>query len=101
MLDRDHSRSVGESAKLILHFGRPYGTDTPRQRHDHVRDPNCDTAIEGSAQTLATKLGLNHETVAKWRKRAFVHDAPMGPKTVRSNVLTVEEEAMVVAFQAV
>jgi hypothetical protein len=28
----------------------------------------------------------------------FVHDAPMGPKTVRSTVLTAEEEAMVVAL---
>src|SRR5690606_22137438 len=36
---------------------------------------------------------------AKWRKRAFVHDAPMGPKMVRSTVLTAEEEAAVVAFR--
>ncbi len=37
--------------------------------------------------------------MAKWRKRAFVHDAPMGPKVVRSTVLTGEEEAAVVAFR--
>jgi transposase-like protein len=43
--------------------------------------------------------GLNQKTVAKWRKRAFVHDAPMGPKTLRSSVLTIEEEAMIVAFR--
>ena len=48
---------------------------------------------------LAAQYGLNHKTVAKWRKRAFVHDAPMGPKIVRSTVLTVEEEAAVVAFR--
>jgi transposase-like protein len=48
---------------------------------------------------LAALHGLNQKTVAKWRKRAFVHDAPMGPKTVRSTVLTAEEEAMVVAFR--
>jgi hypothetical protein len=48
---------------------------------------------------LAARHGLNHKTVAKWRKRAFVHDAPMGPKTVRSTVLTPEEEAIVVAFR--
>ena len=48
---------------------------------------------------LATQHGLNRKTVAKWRKRAFVHDAPMGPKTVRSTVLTAEEEAMIVAFR--
>ena len=48
---------------------------------------------------LAAQHGLNPKTVAKWRKRAFVHDAPMGPKIVRSTVLTAEEEAMVVAFR--
>ncbi len=48
---------------------------------------------------LAAQHGLNQKTVAKWRKRAFVHDAPMGPKVVRSPVLTAEEEAMVVAFR--
>jgi transposase InsO family protein len=48
---------------------------------------------------LAERHGLNQKTVAKWRKRAFVHDAPMGPKTLRSSVLTIEEEAMIVAFR--
>ena len=55
--------------------------------------PNCDTAIEGSAQWL------NHKTVAKWRKRAFVNDAPMGPKTPHSTVLSSKEEAIIVAFR--
>ena len=44
---------------------------------------------------LAARYGLNQKTVAKWRKRAFVHDAPMGPKAARSTVLTVEEEAII------
>ena len=48
---------------------------------------------------LAARYGLNHKTVAKWRKRAFVDDAPMGPKSPRSTVLTAEEEAAVVAFR--
>jgi hypothetical protein len=37
--------------------------------------------------------------VAKWRKRAFVHDARMGPKDPRSTVLSVEEEAIAAAFR--
>ena len=41
---------------------------------------------------LAAQYGLNQKAVAKWRKRAFVHDAPMGPKVVSSTVLTAEEE---------
>jgi len=48
---------------------------------------------------LAGQYRLNQKTVAKWRKRAFVHDAPMGPKVVRSTVLTAEEEAAIVAFR--
>src|SRR5262249_33101874 len=41
------SRSVMESAMLILYSGRPYGTDSSRQRQDHARRPSCFTAIEG------------------------------------------------------
>jgi len=37
--------------------------------------------------------------VQKWRKRASVADAPMGPKAIHSTVLTLEEEAMIVAFR--
>ena len=48
---------------------------------------------------LAARYGLNRKTVTKWRKRAFLHDAPMGPKTPRSTVLTPEHEAMAVAFR--
>ena len=48
---------------------------------------------------LAAQHGLNHKTVAKWRKRTFVHDAPMGPKDPRSTVLSAEDEAIAVAFR--
>jgi transposase InsO family protein len=48
---------------------------------------------------LSERYGLNPKTVAKWKKRAFVHDAPMGPKKPRSTVLSVEEEAIAVAFR--
>lgn len=54
---------------------------------------------KASLKDLAAQHGLNPKTVAKWRKRAFVHDAAMGPKTPRSTVLTTEEEAIIVAFR--
>ena len=54
---------------------------------------------EESLTVLAQRYGINPKTVAKWRKREFVHDAPMGPKEVRSTVLSPEEEAAVVAFR--
>src|SRR3954467_7051910 len=60
------------------------------------------TAIQRSKaplKDLAVQYGLNKKTVAKWRKRSFVRDAPMGPKAPRSTVLSAEEEAVVVAFR--
>jgi uncharacterized protein YjcR len=32
---------------------------------------------------LAEQYGINPKTVAKWKKRSFANDAPMGPKEVR------------------
>jgi len=54
---------------------------------------------QASLQELAAQYNLNPKTVAKWKKRAFVHDAAMGPKTPRSTVLTCEQEAVAVAFR--
>lgn len=42
---------------------------------------------------------MNEKTVRKWRKRTSVEDARMGPKEVRSSVLSSEEEAICVAFR--
>ena len=52
-----------------------------------------------SLMVLAQRHGINPKTVAKWRKRTHVTDARMGPKEVRSTVLTPEQEAAVVAFR--
>lgn len=52
-----------------------------------------------SLSKLAERFDLNPKTVAKWKKRKHVQDAPMGPKQPRSTVLTPEEEATVVAFR--
>ena len=54
---------------------------------------------EESVSPLAGRYGISPTTVQKWRKRASVSDAPMGPKAIGSTVLTPEEEAMVVAFR--
>lgn len=59
-------------------------------------------SIQRSQQTvaaLAERHGIDRKTVAKWRTRRTVEDAPMGPKTPRSTVLSPEEEATVVAFR--
>lgn len=59
-------------------------------------------SIQRSQQTvtaLAERHGIDRKTVSKWRKRATVDDAPMGPKCPRSTVLTPDEEATAVAFR--
>ncbi len=52
-----------------------------------------------STQALALQYGLNVKTIAKWRKRDFTHDVAMGPNKRSSRVLSIEEEAMCVAFR--
>jgi hypothetical protein len=52
-----------------------------------------------SIAKLAKCYDLNPKTVAKWKKRAFVHDAPMEPKQPSSTVLNREQEALIVAFR--
>lgn len=52
-----------------------------------------------SLHVLAKRHEINPETVAKWRKQEFTHDTPMDPKESRSTVLSLEEEAAVVAFR--
>src|SRR6266513_6379535 len=52
-----------------------------------------------SLRTVAKRHGINPKTVAKWRKRSFVADLPTGPKQPSSTTLSIEEEAIVVAFR--
>ena len=52
-----------------------------------------------SLRTLARRHGINPKTVSKWRKRCSVADLRTGPKIPRSTVLSVKEEAVVVAFR--
>ena len=54
---------------------------------------------QASLRVLAERYGINPKTVAKWKKRAFASDAPMGPREPSSSVLSKEEEAIVVAFR--
>ena len=49
-----------------------------------------------SVRALAQRYGVSPTTIQKWRKRDTTADARMGPKKVKSTVLTPEEEAIVV-----
>jgi transposase InsO family protein len=49
-------------------------------------------------RVLARRYGINQKTVAKWKKRTAVKDLPTGPKDAHSTLLSIEEEAIIVAF---
>jgi hypothetical protein len=52
-----------------------------------------------SLRSLAKRHGINPKTVAKWKMLPTISDMPTGPKNPKSTVLTVEEEAIIVAFR--
>jgi hypothetical protein len=59
-------------------------------------------AIQNSQESLrglAKRYGINPKTVAKWKKRQSVRDLPTGPKDAKSTALSIEEEAIIVAFR--
>ena len=56
-------------------------------------------ARQESVRATAKRHGISPTTVQKWRRRQTTADARMGPKEVRSTVLTLEEEAIVGAFR--
>src|SRR5829696_6959705 len=54
---------------------------------------------QASLRALAKRYGINQKTVRKWKARDCVADLRTGPKEPRSTVLSVEEEAIVIAFR--
>ncbi|MDR2800369.1 MAG: hypothetical protein LBB52_03770 [Desulfovibrio sp.] len=64
--------------------------------------PAVHREIQNSQESLiklAARYGVNPKTIEKWRKRDFIHNAPMEPKIIRSKSLSLAEEAVVVAFR--
>src|SRR5208337_1460784 len=52
-----------------------------------------------SLRALAKRYGINQKTVVKWKKRTTCSDLKTGPKEPKSTVLTLDEEAIIVAFR--
>jgi transposase InsO family protein len=73
----------------ILH-GSARTTEAVRRAIQHSQE---------SLRALAKRYGVNQKTVAKWKRRSSVADERTGPKDTRSTVLSLEEEAIVVAFR--
>ena len=73
----------------VLH-GSARTTEAVRRAIQHSQE---------SLRALAKRHGIDQKTVAKWKKRTAVKDLPTGPRNPHSTVLTVEEEAVIVAFR--
>src|SRR4029450_12891917 len=54
---------------------------------------------QASLRQLAKRYGINPKTVAKWKKRHSTADRKTGPSEPRSTVLSIEDEAVIVAFR--
>ena len=52
-----------------------------------------------SLRALSKRYGINPKTVAKWKKRSAVADLPTGPKEPKSTSLSLDDEAIIVAFR--
>jgi transposase InsO family protein len=73
----------------VLH-GSARTTEAVRRAIQHSQE---------SLRALARRYGVNPKTVRKWKGRGSVADLRTGPKEPRSTVLSVEDEAIVVAFR--
>lgn len=73
----------------VLH-GSATTTEAVRRAIQHSQE---------SLRTLSRRYGINQKTVAKWKRRGSAADLPTGPKQPRSTVLTIEDEAIIVAFR--
>jgi transposase-like protein len=73
----------------ILH-GSATTTETVRRAIQHSKE---------SLITLSKRYSINPKTVAKWKRRTSVSDLPTGPKVAKSTTLSIEEEAIIVAFR--
>ena len=73
----------------VLH-GSATTTEAVRRAIQHSQE---------SLRALAKRYGINQKTVAKRKKRSSVADLPTGPTSPASSVLSIEEEAVIVAFR--
>jgi hypothetical protein len=52
-----------------------------------------------SLRALAKRYGINQKTVAKWKHARLSPISRQAPREAKSTVLSIEEEAIIVAFR--
>ena len=82
------TRVEGSTMGQILH-GSATTTEAVRRAIQHSQE---------SLRALARRHGINQKTVAKWKRRGSVSDLPTGPREPRSTILSIADEAIIVAF---
>src|SRR3954447_6125714 len=85
----DGYRMEGRVMGQVLH-GSATTTETVRRAIQ---------ARQESVRAAAKRYGISPTTVQKWRSRQTSTDARMGPKKPCSSVLSLEDEAVIVAFR--
>src|SRR3954447_17462969 len=73
----------------VLH-GSATTTEAVRRAIQHSQE---------SLRALARRYSINPKTVAKWKRRSSVADRPTGPREPKSTALSIEDEAIIVAFR--
>ena len=73
-----------------VHHGSATTTAAVRRAIQHSQE---------SLRALAKRYGINQKTAAKWKKQTSVADLPTGPREPTSTVLSIEEEAIIIAFR--
>jgi hypothetical protein len=77
--------------------------DARRRSHScATTTPTVRRAIQASEETniaLAKRYRVNRKTIAKWKAREFISDERMGPKNPRSSLLTLDDEAIILAYR--
>lgn len=76
-----------------------YGTGFTRLRHHAEAVRRAIQNSQESLRALAKRYGINQKTVTKWKQRDTVADRSTDPKEARSTILSIEEEAIIVAFR--
>lgn len=73
-----------------IHHGCATTTAAVRRAIQHSQE---------SLRALAKRYGINPKTVATWKKRTSTADCKTGPTEPKSTVLSIEDEAVIVAFR--
>jgi hypothetical protein len=100
---RERERARAREKARAQEREREREREPPSRTHGSARTTRSDReAIQASDEkntVLARQHGVNRKTIAKWKARKFSSDVRMGPKNPRPKFLTLEDEAIIIAYR--